>query len=127
MNTVVRFRSLDQIRHEAAAEAAPRRTVRRMELSVTDPTLAQTDDLLRRRIAEELDFAWRQLNSLCNAIARDGIMAARHGSALPTLDGVGKVLGQLAAVLRSSSPDLAIDRMPGTELRDRLQRNGSVR
>jgi hypothetical protein len=127
MNKVVRFRSLDQLRHEAAAEAAPRRAIRRLELPVTDPALAQTDDPLRRRIAEELDFAWRQLNSLGNAIARDGLMAARHGSAVPTLDGVGKVLGQLAAVLRSSSPDLAIERMLGAELRDRLQRNGSVR
>lgn len=127
MNKVVRFRSPEQFRREAVVQMAPRRPLRRMELPLVDPALQQTDNVLTRRIAEELDFAWRQLNSLANSIARDGIMAARHGSAVPTLDGVGQALGQLAVVLRSASPDLALERVPSPELRDRLQRNGSVR
>lgn len=53
-------------------------------------------------------------------------MAARHSSAVPTLDGIGDTLGQLALVLRSSVPDLAVGRMRSAELRDRLQRNGTV-
>ena len=127
MNKVVRFRSPAQFRRDAVAQVAPRRSIRRVEVPLSDPALVQTENLLSRRIAEELDFAWRQLNSLANGIAQDGIMAARHGSAVPTLDRVGQTLGQLAVVLRSSSPDLAADRVPNTELRARLQRNGSVR
>nr|WP_294170662.1 hypothetical protein [uncultured Sphingomonas sp.] len=126
MNKAVRFRSPEQFRREAVAQVAPRRPIRRVEVPVTDPALAQTDHPLSRRLAEELDFAWRQLNSLANSIARDGIMAARHGSAVPTLDNVGETLGQLAVVLRSATPELAADRVPGAELRARLQRRGSI-
>jgi hypothetical protein len=130
MNKAVRFRSPEQFRREAVAQVAqvaPPRPIRRVEVPMTDPALAQTDNLLSRRMAEELDFAWRQLNSLANGIARDGIMAARHGSAVPTLDEVGQTLGQLAVVLRSATPAMAADRVLSPELRARLQRNGSVR
>ncbi|WP_294171950.1 hypothetical protein [uncultured Sphingomonas sp.] len=126
MNNAVRFRSPEQFRREAVAQVAPGRPIRRIEVPVTDPALAQTDHLLSRHMAEELEFAWRQLNSLANGIARDGIMAARHGTAVPTLDAVGQLLGQLAVVLRSAKPDNAVDRIPSTELRARLQRKGSV-
>ena len=122
MNNAVRFRSPEQFRREAVAQVAPGRPIRRIEVPVTD----QTDHLLSRHMAEELEFAWRQLSSLANGIARDGIMAARHGTAVPTLDAVGQLLGQLAVVLRSAKPDNAVDRIPSTELRARLQRKGSV-
>lgn len=128
MNKVVRFRSPEQFRRDAAAQVPPpRKPLRRIELPLVDPALAQTDHVLSRRIAEELDFAWRQLNSLANSIARDGIMAARHGSAVAMLDGLGQALGQVAVVLRSATPELALDRVPDPELRQRLQRNGSIR
>ena len=99
MNKAGRLRSPEQFRHEAVAQVAPACPIRRLEVPVTEPALAETDNLLGLRMAEELDFAWRQLSSLANGIARDGIMAARHGTAVPTLDAVGQVLGQMAAVL----------------------------
>lgn len=85
MNNAVRLRTPEEV----VAKVAP---PRRVEVPVTDPALPQTDNLLSRRLAEELDFAWRQLSSLANGIARDGIMAARHGTAVPTLVGVGQLL-----------------------------------
>ena len=127
MNKAGPLRSPEQFRREAVAQVAPACPIRRVKVPVTEPALAETDNLLGRRMAEELDFAWRQLSSLANRIARDGIMAARHGTAVPTLDAVGQVLGQMAAVLRSSTPELAVDRVPDVELRARLRCAGSVR
>jgi hypothetical protein len=80
MNKAGRLRSPEQFRREAVAQVAPASPIRRVEVPVIEPALTQTDNLLGRRMAEELDFAWRQLSSLANGIARDGIIACRMSS-----------------------------------------------
>lgn len=129
MSKLVRFRSPEQFRRALVAHPAPppRRAIRRIDLPQTDPALAPTDNVLHQRISEELDFAWRQIDLAAASMARDRLTAARHGPALQTVDTVGQTLGQLAAVLRSSLPELAIERVPMTDLRGRLQRSGGVR
>ena len=129
MNKVVRFRSPEQFRRQAVAPAAPapRRPIRRIELSHGDPVLAPTDDVLLQRISDELDFAWRQLDLAAATMARDSLTAARHRPSLQTIDLVGQTLGQLAVVLRSSLPDEAVERVPMADLKGRLQRDGGVR
>jgi hypothetical protein len=129
MNKVIRFRSPEQFRRSAVLPAppAPRRSIRRIGLPIDDPALAPTDDVLRQRISDELDFAWRQLDLAAAARARDPLTAARHRPSLNTIDLVGQTLGQLAVVLRSSLPDEAVERVPMADLRGRLQRCGGVR
>lgn len=128
MNQVVRFRSPEQFRRaHISVPSQPRRPLRRMELPAEDPALSPTDDVLNRRISEELDFAWRQLELAVIAMHRDALTKARHGTALKTIDAVGQTLGQLAVVLRSSQPDAAVELVPSPDLRGRLQRAGGVR
>ena len=129
MHKVVRFRSPEQFRQHAVAPAtpAPRRPLRRIELPLEDPVLTPTDNELLKRIADELDFAWRQLDLAAATMARDLLTAARHKPSLQTIDMVGQALGQLAVVLRSSMPEEAANRVPMADLRGRLQRCGGVR
>ena len=129
MHKVVRFRSPEQFRQHAVAPAAPapRRPLRRIELPLEDPVLTPTDNELLKRIADELDFAWRQLDLAAATMARDLLTAARHKPSLHTIDTVGQALGQLAVVLRSSMPEEAATRVPMADLRGRLQRCGGVR
>ena len=129
MNKVVRFRSPEQFRraHVMQHPVQARRPLRRLDLPLDDPALAPTEDELKRRIAEELEFAWRQLELTVALVSRDTLTVARHGSALKTVDAVGQTLGQLAVVLRSSQPDAAVDLVPSADLRGRLQRAGGVR
>ena len=129
MNKVVRFRSPEQFRKTAvvASAPAPRRSIRRIEMPVDDPALTPTEDVLRQRISDELDFAWRQLDLVAATMARDALTSARHRPSLQTIDLVGPTLGQLAVVLRSSLPGAAVERVPMVDLRGRLQRSGGVR
>lgn len=129
MNKVARFRSPEQFRQTSVVSAAPapRRSIRRIELPVDDPALTPTDDVLRQRISDELDFAWRQLDLAAATMARDALTSARHRPSLQTIDLVGQTLGQLAVVLRSSMPELAVERVPMADLRGRLRRCGGVR
>lgn len=80
-----------------------------------------------QRVSDELDFAWRQLDLAAATMARDSLTAARHRASLQTIDAAGQTLGQLAVVLRSSLPGEAVNRVPMTDLRGRLQRCGGVR
>ena len=123
MNKVVRFRSPEQFRraHTMPAAVPQRRPLRRVEPPVEDTALAPTEDELKRRISEELDFAWRQLELTVALVSRDALTVARHGAALRTVDAVGQTLGQLAVILRSSRPEQAVDLVPSTDLRGRLQ------
>jgi len=124
----VRFRSAEQFRRLADAPVipSPRRSIRRVEISLPDPAMSPTDNVLLQRIADELDFGWRQLDLAASGMARDPITANRHRSALHAIDQVGQTLGQLAVVLGSSLPDTAVERVPMLDLRGRLQRCGSV-
>ena len=128
MSKVVRFRSPEQFRRHAVMSApAPRRPIRRIELPTEDPALAPTENVLLQRIADELEFAWRQIDLAAATMARDSVTGLRHRPSLQTVDLVGQTLGQLAVVLRSSLPDQAVERVPMADLRGRLQRSGGVR
>lgn len=91
-----------------------------------DPALVPTDDELRVRLAEELDYARRMLDAMGDELAADMGVVMRHGVALQTVDIVGQMLGHIANVTRSSAPDRAVDRIGMCELKARLTRRGTV-
>ena len=127
MSKVVRFRSPEQFRQHAMVVPSPeRRSIRRTAWHQEDPALAPTDNVLLQRISDELDFAWRQIDLIRGNLSRDSVTAFRHGSSLKTIDAVGQTLGQLAVVLRSSLPDVAVQRLLMPDLRGRLQRTGGI-
>lgn len=115
----------DTIQAEFRAEqssASARPSIRR-EAPPLDPALVQTDDVLRQRLAEELDYARRLLDNMGDDLTSDNHVVMRHSVALQSIDIIGQMLGHIAAVTRSSAPERAADRIGMSELRARLTRN----
>ena len=81
-----------------------------------------TDDALKLRLAEELDYARRMLDSMGDAFSADPALLVRHSVPLQSIDIVGQILGHIAAVVRSSDPGGAVERIGMCELKARLKR-----
>lgn len=112
----------DSIQAEFRAEQdSEKRSIRR-EAPPLDPALVPTDDELRLRLAEELEFARRMLDAMGDELSSDMAVVMRHSVALQTVDIVGQMLGHIAAVTRSSAPDRAVERIGMCELKGRLTR-----
>ncbi len=84
--------------------------------------LVPTDDPLRLRVAEELEYARRMLDLMGDELANDPALVLRHTRSLQSVDIVGQMLGHIASVVRSSDPPGAIERIGMCELRARLTR-----
>ena len=116
----------DSIQAEFRAEQdSEKRSIRR-EAPPLDPALVPTDDELRLRLAEELEFARRMLDAMGDELSSDMAVVMRHSVALQTVDIVGQMLGHIAAVTRSSAPDRAVERIGMCELKGRLTRKPAL-
>ena len=111
---------VDAIQAEHRAEAAPR-SIRRDPPPIP-AALIPTDDELKVRLAEELEYARRMLEGMGDTLSNDGAVVMRHTVALQTIDIVGQLLGHVAAVTRSSDPIGAVQRIGMCELKARLTR-----
>jgi hypothetical protein len=98
-----------------------RRSIRRDPPPIP-AALIPTDDELKVRLAEELEYARRMLESMGDALSNDGAVVMRHSVALQTIDIIGQLLGHVAAVTRSSDPIGAVERIGMSELKARLTR-----
>jgi len=117
----------DSIQAEYRAERdAPERQSIRREAPPLDPALVPTDDELRLRLAEELEYARRMLDAMGDELAADMAVVMRHGVALQSVDIVGQMLGHIAAVTRSSAPERAVERIGMCELKARLTRKPAL-
>jgi hypothetical protein len=118
----------DQVQAEfrAEQEGGDKRSIRRQDAPPIDPALVPTDDELRVRLAEELDYARRMLDAMGDELSADLGVVMRHAVSLQTIDIVGQMLGHIAAVTRSSSPERAVERIGMCELKARLTRRGGV-
>jgi hypothetical protein len=111
----------DVIQAEFRAEPTGRRSIRR-DPPPLPPALVPTADPLHLRLAEELDYARRMLDAMGDELAGDGLIVARHLSALQSVDIVGQILGHIANVVRSSDPPGAVERIGMSDLKARLTR-----
>jgi hypothetical protein len=118
----------DLIQAEFRAEQASpeKRSLRRKDAPPLDPALVPSEDQLRVRLAEELEYARRMLDAMGDELAADMGVVMRHAVALQTVDIVGQMLGHIAAVTRSSAPDRAVDRIGMCELKSRLTRRSDL-
>lgn len=91
-----------------------------------EPVLQPTDEVLNLRLAEELEYARRMLDTMGDELAADMGVVIRHGMALQNVDIVGQMLGHIANVIRSSDPDGAVDRIGMCDLKARLLRSGGI-
>ena len=92
----------------------------------TRAIVAATEDPLRVRLGEELDYVRRLLNTLGNELAGDPILIRRHAVALQSLDIVGQILGHIGTVIRSSEPRSAVEEIGMADLKARLKRSGAL-
>jgi hypothetical protein len=94
------------------------------------PPLAQaqvpTDDVLKLRLAEELEYARRMIETMGDTLSADPQLVMRHMVALQSIDIAGQILGHIANVIRSSDPEGAVDLIGMCDLRGRLKRAGGV-
>lgn len=112
----------DAIQAAYRAEPAPRPSIRLANPPAIDPALIPTDDQLHLRLAEELDYARRLLDVTGDALAADMAVVMRHTVAMQNFDIIGQLLGHIAAVTRSSTPDRAVERIGMGDLKARLTR-----
>jgi hypothetical protein len=110
---------------QANGQPPERRSLRR------DPpplprALVPTDDILRQRLAEELEYARRLIEQMGDALSCDPTIVGRHMISLQAVDIVGQMMGHIANVVRSSDPDGAVDRIGMSDLKGRLQRKPAI-
>ncbi|MEO7636423.1 MAG: hypothetical protein ABIS16_02135 [Sphingomicrobium sp.] len=84
--------------------------------------MVPTDDKLDLRLAEELDYARRMLDSMGDSLSADPTVVVRHMVSLQSVDIIGQILGHIAAVVRSSDPQGAVERIGMGDLKARLTR-----
>lgn len=113
------------IRAAFGAEPEPRRSIRRDPPPLAK-ALTPTDDHLRLRLAEELEYARRMLSAMGDELASDTLFVGRHLPELQTVDIVGQMLGHIATVVRSSDPHAAVERIGMGALKARLMRKGRL-
>ena len=111
---------VDAIQAEHRAEGA-RRSIRR-EPPPMPAALIPTDDELRVRLAEELEYARRMLEAMGDTLSNDSAVVMRHMVSLQSIDIISQLLGHVAAVTRSSDPIGAVQRIGMCELKARLTR-----
>ena len=118
----------DSIQQEfrAEQESGERPSIRRDKVPPLDPALVPTEDELRLRLAEELEYARRMLDAMGDELTADMNVVMRHAVALQSVDIVGQILGHIADVTRSSAPEQAVKRIGMCELKARLNRRGGV-
>jgi hypothetical protein len=102
-----------------------RRSIRR-DPPPPEKALSPTDDELRLRLADELEYARRILASMGDELASDALIVSRHLAELQTVDIVGQMLGHIAAVIRSSDPPGAVESIGMAALKARLMRKGRL-
>ncbi len=81
-----------------------------------------TDDQMKVRLAEELEYARRMLEAMGDDLSADMAVVMRHAVALQSVDIIGQMLGHIANVIRSSDPQGAVELIGMCELKARLKR-----
>ena len=79
-------------------------------------------DALPQRLAEELAYVGRLLESLGDDLCGEPLVVMRHSEKLQNLDIAAQILGHVAGLLVAERPDQAVDAIGMTSLRKRLLR-----
>lgn len=95
-----------------------------MDRKVGDGAMVQSlRELLPARIAEELAFVSRMLESLGDDLAGEPLIVSRHAAKLQHLDISMQILGHVAGLLVAPDPEKAVDSIGMVALRKRLRRS----
>lgn len=115
---------VDRIVAQARADmaAAPAQTARTPVVVVTGQPLALTEDPLDRRLAEEIDYARRHLDTIGDVLSDNGYLLHKHGRELQSLDRVNQLLAHIARVISAQDRRAATASITLEDLRGRLMR-----
>ena len=116
----------DKIQAQFRAEQPQERRSIRRDPPPLARALVPTDDLLKLRLAEELEYVRRVIEAMGDTLSSDPHLVMRHMVSLQSVDIVGQILGHIANVIRSSDPDGAVERIGMNELKARLTRSGGI-
>ncbi len=83
---------------------------------------ASVPENLDHRLAEEIAFVQRLLDSIAGILSDERLLVQRHPGALQNFDLAGQILGHVAAILRSDNRAAAIHAIGIEDLRARLTR-----
>jgi hypothetical protein len=119
------FRAEQQAQPSIRPGPEPKKSLRRNPPPLAK-ALVPTDEVLKLRLAEELEYARRLIDVMGDTLSADANLVMRHMISLQSVDIVGQILGHIATVIRSSDPDGAVERIGMGELKARLQRKGGV-
>ena len=111
---------------QAAFRASGERPSIRRDAPPLPPPIEPTGDQLMLRLAEELDYAARMLDSMGDALCADMTVVMRHPVAVQSVDVIGQMLGQIAAVVRAGDQAAAVERIGISDLKARLTRSGGL-
>jgi hypothetical protein len=115
----------DSIQAEFRVEQKARPSIRR-ESPASPKALVRSDNVLKLRLADELEYARRMIETMADTLSSDRNLLVRHMVTLQSADIAGQILGHVASVIRSSDPDGAVDLIGMSELKGRLKRAGGV-
>jgi hypothetical protein len=93
-----------------------------LPIDVPSPTRPIGLAELNRRIAEEIDYAWRLLNAVADELSDDPVLLQRHGDALQRFDIACQMISHLGAVVGAPDRMAAIESVAMQDLRTRLLR-----
>lgn len=115
---------VDRIVAQARADlaAAPEQMVR-APVFVAQPS-ALTEDVLDLRLAEELDYARRHLDSIGDVLSDNGYLLHKHARELQAIDRVNQALSHIARVISAQDRRKAAGSITLEDLRSRLLRTG---
>jgi len=85
-------------------------------------SLAASQSLLDRRLAEELEFLRRRLEAIGAIVSNDPILLVRYSAAVQDIDLMSQTLGHLSKVVEAQDKQAAAERISLGELKARLTR-----
>jgi hypothetical protein len=120
------YRAGQDKRPSIRREPQPRPSIRRDNPPPLSRALVPTDDLLKLRLAEELEYARRMIETMGDTLSADPNLVMRHVVALQSVDIAGQILGHVANIIRSSDPEGAVEMIGMSELKGRLKRASGI-
>ena len=111
-------RRVDAHQAEARADAASGRALR--DTAGIAPAAVSPD--LESRLAHEIGYVQRLLETLGDELINDLFLVQRHGQSLQSLDLVSQILGHVAAILQAKDKAAVIEEIGMEDLKARLKR-----
>ncbi len=110
---------IDQIQADIRAGIAPPPEA---AAPVAASAAAEREGVLPQRLAEEIAYVQRLIESVGDELIGEPLIVHRHAGALQKFDAVDQILGHLAAVLKAGDRVRAVEAVGMEELRSRLLR-----